>query len=578
MTKMMRRLKNAWPPLLVLAAAALVLAHYFEDFPNGWDQTEYAWCLQAGYLPHSPYLLFILLGNALHRFFSAPVALSLLAAMSGIVSLVLFHSIAKAMVADSSAVALAKAEGRGGLPAIASVAMALLGFTYLFIRQCATQEVYALQLLMVLAALRLALIPRPGAAAASGAVFGLALCTHNATLFLLPAFVLAWWMFGVGPALCRPRPRNATGKPCAGNDVAGTNPALLDSVKRTLSALVAAGAVVALFAALVFFLLPQPPTGGRAEFALRYLQGISAAKPAVATALEAATTPVKRDYAALLVKSVAALYGRLTDLHIPHTRLPIATGPIGFSLAHFVLAACGLVLAFRLVPRAAWFWLAWAGPYFAYELVKSNPDYGVYLPFLLPPMAFFLAVAVTWAVARFGCLLRHGTAPAFATVLATLAVLSPSLTLLVRHWGDGKADLVDNYSPQTASLMWLGEHLPANAIVIQPLAEWNANRVPYYLNGRAFVTRIGDHLLLFRPRGRFTPMNLTAYELLTTASLEALIRTGHPVYALEPDPLKGCATDELDAAQFEWSETRTVEGSGVIAPFAFYRAAAVEAR
>ena len=72
-----RSLLPARPSVLLRALPIVLFApfgvHYFETFANGWDQAEYVWCVKAGYLPHSPYVLFVFLGRVLHVFLAPAV-------------------------------------------------------------------------------------------------------------------------------------------------------------------------------------------------------------------------------------------------------------------------------------------------------------------------------------------------------------------------------------------------------------------------------------------------------------------------------------------------------------------------
>lgn len=64
--------RTRWPglpghgrPVFALLAAIHIglLIQFHSPYPDSWDAAEYAWALQANYLPHSPYLLFFALGR-----------------------------------------------------------------------------------------------------------------------------------------------------------------------------------------------------------------------------------------------------------------------------------------------------------------------------------------------------------------------------------------------------------------------------------------------------------------------------------------------------------------------------------
>jgi hypothetical protein len=148
--------------LLLLAGAACL--HFLDAFPNGWDPTEYAWCVRDQRLPHTPYIAYLLAGRAFGMFFEAPLALSLLSLSAGMAALVLLY-------------AIRLQEGAGRIGALSAVA--LLASAHLFIRQSSTQEVYALQTAAILAAVLTAGHRSPRIQALSGLIFGTAIAVHQ---------------------------------------------------------------------------------------------------------------------------------------------------------------------------------------------------------------------------------------------------------------------------------------------------------------------------------------------------------------------------------------------------------------
>ena len=87
--------KLLWSAAVLLLSFLLVL-HFLESFPNGWDQAEYAWCLKANYLPHSPYILHFFLGKVFYWMFrDAAQALSALSLVAGMGSLLLFYFVTR---------------------------------------------------------------------------------------------------------------------------------------------------------------------------------------------------------------------------------------------------------------------------------------------------------------------------------------------------------------------------------------------------------------------------------------------------------------------------------------------------
>jgi hypothetical protein len=481
---------------LLLRALPIVLfapfgLHYFETFANGWDQAEYVWCVKAGYLPHSPYVLFVLLGRVLHVFLAPAVALTTLSFVAGLASIALLQRLA-------------------GTPAAI-----LLGLSTVFVRQVTTQEAYALQLSLALTASFLLVGGHRHGRALGGIAFGCALAAHSASIFLAPA--LLWLARGSG---------------------------LLRFV--SLALLTGAGMY-----AIVAWLLP-------AELELLvYLRGL----------------PPAFDLAPLadldfVSDSLVGMFQRLTDGGVAVTRGPLATGPVGASVLTLLAAALGAVRLARRELATAVFWALWLGPFFVYELALGwNLDYGTYVVFLMPPLCVFAGEAATWPLS-----LRRPWGLWLAAA-AVVVLAAPSVMQLAEHWGDVEIDRRRHDSPTTLAAIWADESLPAEAVVIQPRSEWNANLLPLH-SGRRHVARSGAGLRLFQAAGRWTPMKPDAYLALTTARLTELLRAGSPVFAFEPDPLRGSAPATLDPKRFRWEPFHPVDIGGGRS-LMVYRAAAL---
>ena len=114
----------------IILLCLILSGHFFETFPNGWAQAEYAWAIDDNFLPHSPYFLYYLLGELFSIVFAAPVALTLLSLTSAIVALVTMALLCRNLNGASLASEVA-----------ALCAAALMGGAFLFVRQSATQEV-----------------------------------------------------------------------------------------------------------------------------------------------------------------------------------------------------------------------------------------------------------------------------------------------------------------------------------------------------------------------------------------------------------------------------------------------------
>lgn len=468
------------------------------------------WCVRAGYLPHSPYLLFVFLGRALHALLPAAVALSLLSLAGGLLAL---GALAR-WVRETAPCAAGSREAcwRG------ATAAGLLAVTPIFVRHATTQEVYALQLGTVLLAAGVLTSRLHRRHAIGGGVFGCAAAVHSGSLFLAPALAFL--------VLSR-----------------------LGSRGQRLRALaVFAGAAVltvGVFAAVAGWLLPAPE-GRRLPELLAYLRGLP---PGLDVA------PLGDPERAL--ESAAGLLARLSGGDIPLGRGPQATGPTGLSA--LALGAAGLGwLALSLRNRTlALFWALWALPFAVYEIALGwNLDYGVYLVFAMPPLVVLGAEAVWWPAGRLVAAGRPRLAAGVA--FAGIAALGlPALLQLSAQWGDPRIDRLRHDSAATLAARWAAASLPAEAVVVQPRSEWNANLLGLHASRRP-VTRAGAGLRLLHDRGPWTPMRPDAYRPLTGEALRELIEVGVPVFAFEPDPLAG-APALPDPGPFVWERVATVD-------------------
>ncbi len=481
--------RAALPCTLLLAL--LGVAHFFDTFPNGWDPTEYAWCVRDTRLPHSPYVAYILLAQGFGLLFEAPVALSLLSLLAGLGALLLVH-----------AVRLREGASAGG----ALVAVLLLASTHVFIRQSGTQEVYALQTAGLLGSVLVAGLRGSRAQALGGALFGTTLAVHQGSLFIAPA--LAYRVYTRGGA------------------------------RAVFAWGYWAAATLALWYVLVGLLLPyQSGETAVAEW-LGYLRGIS---PGFGE-LSAATLPT----------ALGGLLGRISDPGIPMGFGPVATGPTGLSVFVLCAALAGVVFAYRRRVDVALFWCLYAAFYFVYEVTLGAAlDWGVYLPMVAVPVCVlaseFVEGASGWIAARVEASQARGIAQCVLTAL----LVAPALGVIATHWSDPEAEFARHHTPNTLAAMWLGDRLPPNAILIVPPDEPNANAIPYYAKRTPVMFVEGRYPTLHRDRGPYTPLSPRSYEPLGTAALTALLDQGVPVYGFAPDPLTAAAPRLLDPARFE---------------------------
>jgi hypothetical protein len=384
----------------------------------------------------------------------------------------------------------------------------LLGTSTVFVRHAATQEVYALQLCLVLAAAASSVSSLRHRVWLAGFACGCALAAHNASVFVVPALLV---LVVARTEKTRRLPTVATW-------------------------LAAAAAPLVLLYAFIGWVLP-PGDGPWLASVLGYLRGM----------------PPSLEFGALaeplhLANSARGIAERLLGDEIAVTRGPLATGPVGASALSFAAALVGLAVLGRRhrASSEALFWVLYPLPFLVYELALGwNLDYGTYLVFVMPPLCACSAHAVSWL----SQLPDRFRTPLHAGLLTALAL--PSMLQIARHWDDVEADRRRHDSLATLAAVFAASALPGDAVVIQSRSEWNANLLPLYA-ARTHVARVGSTLRLLRSRDPWTPMKPDAYELLTTEQLAALVRAGRPVIAFEARPLEAANPGRLDAAQFDW--------------------------
>ena len=327
----------------------------------------------------------------------------------------------------------------------ATLAMLLFGANYLFVRQASTEEVYILQLFFVLLATFFLLDRKHSLTGLGGVAFGCAVATHYGSLFLVPSMVC---LVLIAAAWRKRR---------------YFKPLLL----WTASAMMTIG----VFYAAIYFLLPKPPGGDSWSGYTTYLRGIARG-----------VEPSRVADPAFLAESFAGLVQRLTSAEIPHGHGACATMPLGITWVHFVVAIFGAIVMWRIDWKFVVFWLLWSLPYLGYEiLLGDTPDFGVYAVFLLPALTTFVAFAVAWSYEKVAVLLAGRTAVAASLLLAAgCLLLAPSFIHFLERWNDVTEDAIEHYSAQRLAAAAAAEVLPADAIVIQPTEEWNANLLPYY--------------------------------------------------------------------------------------------------
>ncbi len=464
---------------VVVGGGALLLRWAcFHAYADGWDSCEYVWAVSQDLLPHSPYVVFLLLGKLLAVALPADEALSLLSLLSGLASVALLGVTVHRQTGERSA----------GWLAAASVACfpVCVWFSGL-------QEVYALQIALVLAAFLSATRPGFASAVLSGLLFGAAVATHSGSLFVAPAFLLSLFE-GVPLARMRSRLRDA-------------------------GLAVGAALVVPLLAAgwLAWLFSRSGSPAWIAEW-LRYLRGIAPAPGATSLGLA----------------ELAGGAGGLAD-----RALGVTTGYVMVPLLLLVAACVALAALGR--GRFLAFWLVFAAPYLAYEIVLGgNLDFGLYSVYVAPAVAALPAGAAGALIAR-----ARGEAagrvawPFRATGRALLAV---GAVVLLAFPAARSASLRERVVSREAflgtdllrSCAWIRAHVTPDAFVVEPPGLDNVNLLPCYTGLRPIIFEAGRYLIW--NGGKWSPLNLYSFAPLQAKHLERLGEKGIPVVSLVADP------------------------------------------
>jgi len=506
--------------LLIPVCLSPILFNYFESFPNGWDQTEYTCCIQYDYLPHSPYIGHFLMGKAFNTFLNPAAALSAISLLSGLASLVLLYFLNLGLLKRCCPT---QTLDRPNTRALLLLPVILLGFSYPFIRQSTTQELYVFQTMLLLLSLNLLFIKSKARWILSGLVYGYAISTHTASILILPAIIYTLKLAN----------RERWGRALVG----------------WLSA--AAGAAV-VFLGIIYLLIPLGEEDGSFGRYLHYLMGIH---PGIS--LEQLSAP------AFWHESLTGLFNRLMNDSLIHSRQPEAVSPLCLSIPHMLLAAVGLVVSWRQRRRFSIFWLLYLTPYLAFEiLLGKNLDYGLYIPFILIPLFTFISIPLMFINRRDG---SHYSPKLLLPIylMITILLLTPSIAFIRSHWNDARDDAINHFSPTTLAAKWVSNNLPDNAVVIQSSWEWNALILPYYANRRSILWKLQPEARraygILKGRVKYMPLNEASFEVLSTETLKRLILHKIPVYAFEADPFSFSDPEMIDRAAFQFEPWTEVE-------------------
>lgn len=455
----------------MLGALAIGLrAHGFATYPRGWDPCEYVWALECGYLPHSPYVVYVGLGRLAQLVLPAASALSALSLIGGL-ALILCTA------------GFVHAQTRCALAACATAA-ALAVFPGA-VRMSGQQEVYALVAPLCVGACFAA---QRGGALQAGLWFGTALAMHSASVLVAPAWLLA----------------------------------LARSERRTPRAFLSAFAGVAFVSLLaVAWIALEMPAEARARIGLvEYVRGI---QPMPQSSWHEHVLPSLRHAA---WRALERTFGWGPQLVLP------------------ALCAC-----FALRSRGALaFWIAYAVPYFAYEgLTGLEVDPGVHLVFSAPAVAAVFGIgaseAVRWFEER-----RSPSARGRRALLASVGLVLALVLLPAAHASYEAGSAIEPRERYLArsplrELLWLREHAPSDAYVLQPLGTQNPNLAACYAQRRPIVLQHGRYWHFIGERG--WPLMKAAFEPLTPDWAHAQLARGATILGVGshdeplPSPLEG---------------------------------------
>jgi len=479
--------------VLVLGFTTLVRLLAFEGYAHTWDGCEFVWAVSQGYLPHGPYIAYLWAGLALARMMPADVALSVLSFVSGIIAALILGLLVRRREASDLA---------------GMVAAGLFAAMPGSVEFSATQEVYALLIACLLGTALLAgrAASLPGVIGA-GLLFGAAVATHDAALFVAPAI---------------------------GLELIGAVTGVAAKFRRLVAF---GGAVLVVPAAAVAWVLRVIPTGPPAEGATTLSAVIRGIAP----------VPLSEGQVA-----------GLADAHRSLVGIALSAGwPVGLLVGVWIAAA--VFLAVRR-PSSAAFWGLWAAPYLAYELaIGQNLDHGLYVPFVLPSLAAMTASAACLVARPRGD--ERGTLRVvrYAAVTAMLALLGAnSTTAALAVGGPAPSRAAYLATPLLRALRRVQAAAPPDAYVVQPPRVWNVNLAPAYGGRRPIILEDGRwEVFVGQP---WAPLAPASFLPLDVRTLRRMVEAGQPVLSLAPDPFPPIAAAPGEAP-LVWVEETLGDGT-----------------
>lgn len=360
-------------------------------------------------------------------------------------------------------------------------AAALLASFPVCMRQAGIQEAYCVQLFLVVLSLRLFTARFPRHLVWSGVVFGLAACVHHGATFVLPAFLFR---------LILPERRGGATR--------------WQRAWRWCLPLALLGAADLLVTWIAFASVAPPQLGF-----LSYLRGIDLY--ARSRTPEAFLQAVGRELESFFAPEV-----------------------VGLHVVVALLVAVGVLVALRrpwsqLVP-----WALFGGTYALFEvLVGRNIDRGLYAAYLALPAAVFAGLGLD-AFVRLGSRLGGERVRGPAGVLAAVLLLClcvAGFSVSRRSYPAGELREFVRH-PAVLASRWMERHLPADAIVVEPLGIDNANLLPSLHLRRPILWYRGAYRWM-EPYERWAPVHPALFEELTFEHLVGPLESGRLVVALD---------------------------------------------
>lgn len=461
-------MKN-WIQRGALAGVVLIgiggLSLTFDPVGLGWDSAEYIWAVRANYLPHSPYLGYLLMAKLASLAAPAPVALSLLSSLSCLGSACLLSLI------------LRNLEPRGDAGIIAAFLYLILPIT---LAQGGMQEVYAPQAFFILLALWFLSGELRTRTSLSGLVFAFALLIHSGTILTLPAIVVLIFR--------------------------GTWRQPRESIRSALAFVLPnlAVGVLCLVTVVIVFRTEADPL----QAALAYLRGI-------------APTPPSPDPARFPISIAQRLRAFFSE--------PIVGMPLFFSILAgygLVAAAARHSLFFFLWATFPALFLLYESllgrsPDPGAYAVYYAPPLAAFSSYGILRMVERLS---TWRTERVSPRRLRFVSRSLALILLTVPLVH-NYRALAHSFPRRRIEEFDSH-PYVRASRWINRTLPPEVIVVQPFDVPNVNLLPSLHLRRPVIFQHGK-LYLQKPSRPWLPMNLNSYEVLTKARLLSLIREEH---------------------------------------------------